>query len=164
MQITGEKRCVFIQIISENISLSHGSLFQASEHFKVSYSKQAQGSNTLYKRQSILKNHNSTSRDQIKNQGTALFPEFINQSAANQSNDPLVPPGILTRNRLLPYRWTNFREKISPRTPIIFLYPHSTIQLSYKINNIQSSSSWMSVHVACFRCIGVQYSLQSVGY
>ena len=70
--------CVFIQIISENISLSHGSLFQASEHFKVSYSKQAQVSNTLYKRQSILKNHNSTSRDQIKNQGTALFPEFIN--------------------------------------------------------------------------------------
>ena len=54
MQITGEKRCVFIQIISENISLSHGSLFQASEHFKVSYSKQAQVLNTLYKRQSIL--------------------------------------------------------------------------------------------------------------
>ena len=78
MQITGEKRCVFIQIISENISLSHGSLFQASEHFKVSYSKQAQVLNTLYKRQSILKNHNSTSRDQIKNQGTALFPEFTN--------------------------------------------------------------------------------------
>ena len=77
MQITGEKRCVFIQIISENISVSHGSLFQASEHFKVSYSKQAQVLNTLYRRQTMLKNHNSTSRDQIKNQGTALFPEFI---------------------------------------------------------------------------------------
>ena len=78
MQITGEIKCVFIQIISENISLSHGSLFQASEHFKMSYLKQAQVAKTLYKRQSILKNHNSTSRDQIKNQGTALFPEFIN--------------------------------------------------------------------------------------
>ena len=78
MQITGEIKFVFIQIISENISLSHGSLFQASEHFKMSYLKQAQVVNTLYKRQSILKNHNSTSRDQIKNQGTALFPEFIN--------------------------------------------------------------------------------------
>ena len=78
MQIIGEIRCVYIQIISENISLSHGSLFQASEHFKMSHLKQAQVAKTLYKRQSILKNHNSTSRDQIKNQGTALFPEFIN--------------------------------------------------------------------------------------
>ena len=78
MQIIGEIRCVFIQIISENISLSHGSLFQASEHFKMSYLKQARIVNILYKHQSILKNHNSTSRDQIKNQGTALFPEFIN--------------------------------------------------------------------------------------
>ena len=78
MQIIGEIRCVFIQIISENISLSHGNPFQASEHFKMSYLKQAQVVNTLYKSQSILKNHNSTSRDQIKNQGTALFPEFIN--------------------------------------------------------------------------------------
>ena len=76
--ITRATTCVYMQIIPENISLSHGSLFQASEHFKVSYSKQAQVPNTLYKRQSILKNHNSTSRDQIKNQGTALFPEFIN--------------------------------------------------------------------------------------
>jgi len=48
MQITGEITCVFIQIISENISLSHGSLFQASEHFKMSYLKQARDVDTLY--------------------------------------------------------------------------------------------------------------------
>ena len=78
MQITGEKRCVFIQIISENISLSHGSLFQASEHFKMSYLKQARDAKHTLRRQSISKNYISTSRHQIKNQGTALFPEFIN--------------------------------------------------------------------------------------
>ena len=48
MQITGEITCVFIQIISENISLSHGSLFQASEHFKMSYLRKARDANTLY--------------------------------------------------------------------------------------------------------------------
>ena len=48
MQIIGEIRCVFIQIISENISLSHGSLFQASEHFKMSYLKKPRDVNTLY--------------------------------------------------------------------------------------------------------------------
>ena len=78
MQVTGEKRCVFIQIISENISLSHGSLFQASEHFKMSYLKQARDAKHTLRRQSISKNHISTSIHQIKNYGTALFPEFIN--------------------------------------------------------------------------------------
>ena len=78
MQITGEITCLFMQIISENISLSHGSLFQASEHVKMSYLKQARDAKHTLRRQSIVKNHNSTSRDQIKNQGTALFPEIIN--------------------------------------------------------------------------------------
>ena len=48
MQIIGGITCVFKQIISENISLSHGSIFQASEHFKLSYLKQARDVNTLY--------------------------------------------------------------------------------------------------------------------
>ena len=78
MQITGEITCVFIQIISENISLSHGSLFQAPEHFKMSYLKTGAGCKHTLRRQSILKNHISPSRDQIKHQGTALFAEFIN--------------------------------------------------------------------------------------
>ena len=70
--------CVFMQIISENISLSHGSIFQASEHFKMSLFKTAAGCKHTLQRQSISKNYISTSRDQTKNQGTALFPEFIN--------------------------------------------------------------------------------------
>ena len=48
MQITRAITCAFMQIISENISLSHGSLFQASEHFKMSYLKQARDAKTLY--------------------------------------------------------------------------------------------------------------------
>ena len=78
MQIIEEITCVFTQIISENISLGHGSLFQASEHFKMSYLKQARDAKHTLRRQTISKNYISTSRHQIKNQGTALFPEFIN--------------------------------------------------------------------------------------
>jgi hypothetical protein len=39
MQITRAITCAFMQIISENISLSHGTIFQASEHFKMSHLK-----------------------------------------------------------------------------------------------------------------------------
>ena len=48
MHITRAVTCVYMQIISENISLSHGSLFQASEHFKMSYLRKARDANTLY--------------------------------------------------------------------------------------------------------------------
>ena len=40
--------------------------------------KKGAGCKHTLRRQLILKNHISTSRDQIKYQGTALFPEFIN--------------------------------------------------------------------------------------
>jgi len=48
MQTTGVITCVFIQIISENISLSHGRIFQAPEPFKVSYPKKPRDVNTPY--------------------------------------------------------------------------------------------------------------------
>ena len=48
MHITRAITCVYMQMISENISLSHGSLFQASEHFKMSYLKKARDANALY--------------------------------------------------------------------------------------------------------------------
>ena len=46
--ITRATTCVYMQIIPENISLSHGSLFQASEHFKMPYLRKARGANTVY--------------------------------------------------------------------------------------------------------------------
>ena len=52
---------------------------------------------------SIPKVHILRSRHRRKNQSTAYVPGCINQSAANQSNDPLAPPGILTRGRQLAY-------------------------------------------------------------
>ena len=39
----------------------------------------------------IPKIYKSRSRDRRKNQSIAQFPEHINQTAANQSNDPLFP-------------------------------------------------------------------------
>ena len=111
----GSKMCIHTNHIREYQSQSWKS-FSSLRTFQDVLFKTGAGCKDTLRRQSISKNYISTSRHQIKNQGTALFPEFINQSAANQSNDPLVPPGILTRNRLLPYRWTNFREKTSPRT------------------------------------------------
>ena len=48
MQITGVITCVFIQIISENISLSHGIIFQAPEPFKMPYPKKPRDVNTPY--------------------------------------------------------------------------------------------------------------------
>ena len=106
----GNKMCIHTNHIREYQSQSWKS-FSSLRTFQDVLFKTGAGCKDTLRRQSISKNYISTSRHQIKNQGTALFPEFINQSAANQSNDPLVPPGILTRNRLLPYRWTNFREK-----------------------------------------------------
>ena len=78
MQITRAITCAFMQIISENISLSHGIIFQASERFKMSHLKKAVGRETLYGANSYQKIHISKSKDQMRNQGTALFPEFIN--------------------------------------------------------------------------------------
>ena len=48
MQITGVITCVFIQIISENISLRHGIIFQAPEPFKMPYPKKPRDVNTPY--------------------------------------------------------------------------------------------------------------------
>ena len=48
MQITGVITCVFIQIISENISLSHGNIFHAPEPFKMPYPKKPRDVNTPY--------------------------------------------------------------------------------------------------------------------
>ena len=48
MQITRAITCAFMQIISENISLSHGNIFQASERFKMSHLKKPWDVNTLY--------------------------------------------------------------------------------------------------------------------
>ena len=48
MQITRVITCVFMQIISENISLSHGIIFQAPEHFKMPYLKKPWDVNTPY--------------------------------------------------------------------------------------------------------------------
>ena len=67
----------------------------------------------------IPKIFNFRSRHRRENQSTARVPECINQSAANQSNDPLVPPGTLTRSRLIAYTWTKFVEKSSPGTEVI---------------------------------------------
>ena len=66
MQITRAITCAFMQIISENISLSHGIIFQASERFKMSHLKKAVGREHTLRRQFISKNYISTSRDQIK--------------------------------------------------------------------------------------------------
>ena len=78
MYITRATTCVYMQIISENISLSHGSLFKASEHFKMSYLREARDANTLYDAnpyQSIISQQVDI-RQKIR--ATALFPEFIN--------------------------------------------------------------------------------------
>ena len=48
MQITRAITCAFMQIISENISLSHGIIFQAPEHFKMPYPKKPRDVNTPY--------------------------------------------------------------------------------------------------------------------
>ena len=48
MQITRAIPCAFMQIISENISLSHGIICQASERFKMSHLKKPWDVNTLY--------------------------------------------------------------------------------------------------------------------
>ena len=48
MQITREITCAFMQIISENTSLSYGIIFQASERFKMSHLKKPLDVNTLY--------------------------------------------------------------------------------------------------------------------
>ena len=48
MQITGVITCVFIQIISENINLSHGIILQAPEPFKMPYPKKPRDVNTPY--------------------------------------------------------------------------------------------------------------------
>mgnify|MGYP000865722985 CR=1 FL=1 len=48
MQITRAVTCAFMQIISENISLSHGIIFQASEQFKMSHLKKPWDVNTLH--------------------------------------------------------------------------------------------------------------------
>ena len=47
--------------------------------------------NTVHGAIFIPKIYKSRSRDRRKNQSTAQFPEHINQTAANQSNDPLFP-------------------------------------------------------------------------
>ena len=47
MQITRAITCAFMQIISENISLSHGNIFQALERFKMSHLKKPWDVNTL---------------------------------------------------------------------------------------------------------------------
>ena len=48
MQITRAVTCAFMQLISENISLSHGIIFQASEQFKMSHLKKPWDVNTLH--------------------------------------------------------------------------------------------------------------------
>ena len=51
----------------------------------------------------MIQMHNLRRRHQTEKQDTPQSPHYINQSAAHQSNDALVLPGILTRNRLFAY-------------------------------------------------------------
>ena len=94
MQIIGEIRCVFIQIISENISLSHGSLFQASEHFRMPYLRKARGANTVYNAnpyQRIISQHVDI-RQKIRAQHC-----FQNSSISQQRTSQMIrrsPPGF----------------------------------------------------------------------
>ena len=92
----GNKMCIHTNHIREYQSQSWKS-FSSLRTFQDVLFKTGAGCKRTLQRQSILKNHNSTSRDQIKNQGTALFPEFTNQSAANQSNGPLFPHRLRSR-------------------------------------------------------------------
>ena len=85
-RITVEITHLFTQIISENIQLKHGIVFQVPEHCKISYPRKPQRYRDVHVVISIPKIDNSRRRDDTEEQEIPLFPEFINQSAANQSN------------------------------------------------------------------------------
>ena len=69
---------VITQIISENISLSYGRIFQASETLQRSLIQTATLHKHLQFTISMPDIHNSTRRDDTEEQDIPLFPEFIN--------------------------------------------------------------------------------------
>ena len=71
-------RHVITQIISENISLSYGRIFQASETLQRSLIQTATLHKHLQFTISMPDIHNSTRRDDTAEQEIPLFPEFIN--------------------------------------------------------------------------------------
>ena len=107
---------VFMQIMSENISLNYGIIFQASEHFRGPYSRkprcitQSMVSYSLFR---FISQEGNTG-EKIK-----AYHSLQNTLISQQRTSQIMrwsPPGFSPEIGFCLYRWTNSNEETSPRT------------------------------------------------